>query len=107
MRFDVAGRPCVMKFAWDSITTQPFCSKPCLFSMKNLRTIFAKLTAVNCEVAICQDYCDLAHSFNPERHGPNELYRRFLDFVLARLLSTRDDSENSYSQVSDFESDLL
>jgi phosphoenolpyruvate carboxylase len=49
----------------------------------------------------------LAHSLNPERHGPNELYRRFLDFVLARLLSTRDDSENSYSQVSDFESDLL
>jgi phosphoenolpyruvate carboxylase len=49
----------------------------------------------------------LAHSLNPERHGPNELYRRFLDFVLARLLSTRNDSENSYSQVSEFESDLL
>src|SRR4029077_1872785 len=61
MRFDVAGPPCVMKFAWASITTQPFCSKPCLFSMKSSRTIFAKLTAVNCEVAICQDYCGLAH----------------------------------------------
>ena len=48
-----------------------------------------------------------AHTLNPERHGPNELYRRFLDFVLARLLSTRDDSEDSYSQVSEFESDLL
>src|SRR4029453_1644690 len=38
-------------------------------------------------------------SLDPDRHSPNEIYRRYLDYILARLLSTRDEpaSTNSYS----------
>jgi len=46
---------------------------------------------------------------NPERHGPNEIYRRYLDFVLARLVTARENAAdpNAYKNASDFESDLL
>ena len=49
-----------------------------------------------------------ANGLNPERHSPNEVYRRFLDYVLARLVSARNqESEDvSYSNAGEFESDL-
>ncbi len=45
---------------------------------------------------------------NPERHAANEIYRRYLDYVLARLVSARDEPENTnaYKQPNEFESDL-
>jgi phosphoenolpyruvate carboxylase len=36
-----------------------------------------------------------APDLNPERHPPQEVYRRFLDYVLARLLLARDEPCNS------------
>ncbi len=46
---------------------------------------------------------------NPERHFANEIYRRYLDYVLARLVSARDerDSSNAYPDANEFVSDLL
>ncbi|HEY6805304.1 MAG TPA: phosphoenolpyruvate carboxylase [Pyrinomonadaceae bacterium] len=45
---------------------------------------------------------------NPDRHGPNEIYRRFLDFVLARLINTRDapNEKVAYQTDKEFELDL-
>lgn len=49
-----------------------------------------------------------APDLNPDRHAPNEIYRRFLDFVLARLAATRQNSNMSiaYSNAKEFENDL-
>jgi phosphoenolpyruvate carboxylase len=50
----------------------------------------------------------VALGLNPERHGPNEIYRRFLDFVLARLTSARDvpGDEAAYKSADKFQTDL-
>jgi phosphoenolpyruvate carboxylase len=50
-----------------------------------------------------------APGLNPDRHAPNEIYRRYLDFVLARLVSAREmsNSTHAYAHANDFESDLL
>jgi len=50
-----------------------------------------------------------ASGLNPERHSANETYRRYLDYVLVRLLSARDerDSNNAYPNANEFASDLL
>jgi phosphoenolpyruvate carboxylase len=46
---------------------------------------------------------------NPERHAPNETYRRYLDYMLARLKAARGkpDDPAAYSHADEFESDLL
>jgi len=36
-----------------------------------------------------------AAALNPERHPPHEIYRHYLDYVLARLLSARDEPTSS------------
>jgi len=48
------------------------------------------------------------NGLNPERHSPNEVYRRFLDYVLARLVSARNQGTEdvAYSNAEEFESDL-
>jgi phosphoenolpyruvate carboxylase len=45
---------------------------------------------------------------NTERHSPNESYRRYLDYVLLRLISARDEpaSLNAYSTAGEFAADL-
>src|SRR5216684_4888932 len=45
---------------------------------------------------------------NLKRHSPNELYRRYLDYVLARLSSTRSEpaDRNAYGDAADFGGDL-
>jgi phosphoenolpyruvate carboxylase len=45
---------------------------------------------------------------NTERHSPNETYRRYLDYVLFRLVSARDEpaSINAYATAAEFASDL-
>ena len=45
---------------------------------------------------------------NPERHPPQEVYRRFLDYVLARLVLARDAPENTnaYKKAAEFREDL-
>jgi phosphoenolpyruvate carboxylase len=50
-----------------------------------------------------------APGLNPDRHAPNEIYRRYLDYVLARLLSARDepDNPNAYGEANEFKADLL
>jgi phosphoenolpyruvate carboxylase len=50
-----------------------------------------------------------ASGLNPERHSADELYRRYLDYVLARLVSARDESasRNAYADAAEFASDLL
>ena len=49
-----------------------------------------------------------APDLNPERHPPQEVYRRFLDYVLARLVLVRDDSNNAnaYKNAAEFRQDL-
>ncbi len=44
----------------------------------------------------------------PERHPPQEVYRRFLDYVLARLVLARDDPHNAvaYHDAAEFREDL-
>jgi phosphoenolpyruvate carboxylase len=45
---------------------------------------------------------------NPERHPSQETYRRFLDYVLARLTLARDDAKNAhaYKNSAEFRDDL-
>jgi phosphoenolpyruvate carboxylase len=45
---------------------------------------------------------------NPERHPPQEVYRRFLDYVLARLVLARDEpnNANAYTNAAEFREDL-
>ncbi len=49
-----------------------------------------------------------APELNPERHPQQELYRRFLDYVLARLVLARDEPTNkhAYKNAADFRADL-
>ncbi len=45
---------------------------------------------------------------NPERHPSQEVYRRFLDYVLARLVLARDEPNNTsaYQSAAEFRKDL-
>ncbi|HEX3248401.1 MAG TPA: phosphoenolpyruvate carboxylase [Pyrinomonadaceae bacterium] len=45
---------------------------------------------------------------NPERHPPQEVYRRFLDYVLVRLTLARDEpnNTNAYRNATEFREDL-
>ena len=49
-----------------------------------------------------------APRLNPERHPSQEVYRRFLDYVLARLTLARDESShaNAYHNAAEFREDL-
>jgi len=49
-----------------------------------------------------------APDLNPKRHPPQEPYRRFLDYVLARLVLARDDrgNANAYHIAAEFYVDL-
>jgi phosphoenolpyruvate carboxylase len=49
-----------------------------------------------------------APDLNPERHPPQEIYRRFLDYVLARLVLARDEpyNTNAYKNATEFREDL-
>ena len=49
-----------------------------------------------------------APDLNPERHPPQEIYRRFLDYVLARVVLARDESSNTnaYKNADEFHADL-
>jgi phosphoenolpyruvate carboxylase len=45
---------------------------------------------------------------NPKRHPSQEVYRRFLDYVLARLMLVRDEPQNTnaYKNAAEFSADL-
>ena len=49
-----------------------------------------------------------ARGLNPGRHPPHEVYRRFLDYVLARLVLARDEPSdgNAYRNATEFRNDL-
>jgi phosphoenolpyruvate carboxylase len=49
-----------------------------------------------------------APNLHPERHPPQEIYRRFLDYVLARLILARDEraNTNAYQNAAEFSADL-
>jgi phosphoenolpyruvate carboxylase len=49
-----------------------------------------------------------APELNPKRHPPQEVYRRFLDYVLARLVLARDEpsNTNAYKNATEFCDDL-
>ncbi|HKY43299.1 MAG TPA: phosphoenolpyruvate carboxylase, partial [Pyrinomonadaceae bacterium] len=49
-----------------------------------------------------------APELNPERHPSQEVYRRFLDYVLARLVLARDEPNhtNAYKNAAEFREDL-
>ena len=44
-----------------------------------------------------------APELNPERHPPQEVYRRFLDYVLARLVLARDEPNHKYAYKTNAE----
>jgi len=50
-----------------------------------------------------------APGLHPDRHGPTETYRHFLDYVLTRMVAARDDAQNqnAYTGADEFEADLL
>ncbi|HEX6650468.1 MAG TPA: phosphoenolpyruvate carboxylase [Pyrinomonadaceae bacterium] len=60
--------------------------------------------------AALNSYADAisAAELNPERHPPQEVYRRFLDYVLARLVLARDEPKNTsaYHSAAEFRQDL-
>ena len=49
-----------------------------------------------------------APELNPDRHPPQEVYRRFLDYVLARLVLARDEPNetSAYRSAAEFHHDL-
>ncbi|HSK62185.1 MAG TPA: phosphoenolpyruvate carboxylase, partial [Pyrinomonadaceae bacterium] len=49
-----------------------------------------------------------APGLNPERHPPQEVYRRYLDYVLARLGLAQDEpnNTNAYKNAAEFREDL-
>jgi phosphoenolpyruvate carboxylase len=49
-----------------------------------------------------------APELNPERHPPQEVYRRFLDYVWARLVLARDEPNHAsaYKSAAEFRDDL-
>ncbi len=49
-----------------------------------------------------------APELNPQRHPSQEVYRRFLDYVLARLVLARDEPDNAhaYQNAAEFREDL-
>ena len=49
-----------------------------------------------------------APELNPKRHPPQEVYRRFLDYVLARLVLAREEpgNTNAYRHDAEFREDL-
>jgi len=49
-----------------------------------------------------------APDLNPERHPPQEVYRRFLDYVLVRVVLARDEPNhaNAYKDAAEFCEDL-
>src|SRR5215218_5117909 len=49
-----------------------------------------------------------APELTPERHPPQEVYRRFLDYVLARLVLARDEPNDTsaYKNTAEFHEDL-
>ncbi|HET7286833.1 MAG TPA: phosphoenolpyruvate carboxylase, partial [Pyrinomonadaceae bacterium] len=49
-----------------------------------------------------------APELNPKRHPAQEVYRRFLDYVLARVVLARDDpsNTNAYKNAAEFREDL-
>ncbi|HEU4769627.1 MAG TPA: phosphoenolpyruvate carboxylase [Pyrinomonadaceae bacterium] len=50
----------------------------------------------------------LAPELHPDRHPSQEVYRRFMDYVLARLLLARDEPDNAsaYKSAAEFRDDL-
>ncbi|HET6975968.1 MAG TPA: phosphoenolpyruvate carboxylase [Pyrinomonadaceae bacterium] len=49
-----------------------------------------------------------APDLNPKRHPSQEVYRRFLDYVLARVILARDEAQhaNAYRNAAEFSADL-
>ena len=88
------------------------------YYIKQVEDLIWRLTPSTRQVPAAQELIEalkqystniFASGLNPERHSANELYRRFLDYVLVRLLSARDesDSKNAYVDAAEFASDLL
>ncbi|HET6861458.1 MAG TPA: phosphoenolpyruvate carboxylase [Pyrinomonadaceae bacterium] len=48
-----------------------------------------------------------APGLNPERHGPNEIYRRYLDYVLVRLKASKSAESHAYATSQEFKNDLV
>jgi phosphoenolpyruvate carboxylase len=48
-----------------------------------------------------------APGLNPERHGPNEIYRRYLDYVLVRLKASQSAASHAYATSQEFKNDLV
>ncbi len=84
--------------------------------LKKIDDLIWRLSASSLQVEISKE---LQHSLddydkhispgpNLKRHSPNEVYRRYLDYVLARLGSARSEpaDRNAYSGADDFAADL-
>src|SRR5215217_6982473 len=73
---------------------------PSTYQVSVLTELEAALNAYAATVA--------APELNPERHPVEEVYRRFLDYVLARIVLARDDpgNANAYKQAAQFREDL-
>jgi phosphoenolpyruvate carboxylase len=86
------------------------------YYVKRIDDLIWRLSASTLQVAISKE---LQHSLegydkqihpgpNLKRHSPNEVYRRYLDYVLARLANARSEpaESNAYTDADDFSRDL-
>ncbi len=84
--------------------------------IKRIDDLIWRLSASSLQVEISkelqlslEDYDKHIYPFpNLKRHSPNEVYRRYLDYVLARLGSARSETadRNAYRDADDFARDL-
>ncbi len=87
------------------------------YYVERMNDLIWQLSPSTYQVAVAQQLEDALSSYattvsapdlNPERHPPQEVYRRFLDYVLARLMLVRDEpnNANAYKNAAEFREDL-
>lgn len=87
------------------------------YYIKCLNELIWRLSPSTLQVSVSSELQAKLHEYqatvslsglNPGRHSTQEVYRRYLDYVLARLMQTREQRADpeSYSHMDDFAADL-
>jgi len=85
------------------------------YYLERIEDLIWRLTPSTLQVEVSQDllrglnnYSESisAPDLNPDRHGPNEIYRRYLDYVLIRLKALRRSETNAYTTADEFKNDI-
>ncbi|HEY9501941.1 MAG TPA: phosphoenolpyruvate carboxylase, partial [Pyrinomonadaceae bacterium] len=85
------------------------------YYLERIEDLIWRLTPSTLQVEVSQDLLEGLNNYsesisapdlNPDRHGPNEIYRRYLDFVLIKLKALRKSETNAYATADEFKNDL-